>query len=208
MSDTIDTRFAALAASIRAGGDRGNRAMDDLVRSERSHLARSLWQKFPQLRDDIDDIALEAFEILWTRASNCGCFRDGGTYSEFRALLQKQASFLALSRLRQASERKAKAEMFSADALNELTMERWEIADTRNYEIEMIANIDAQRLTDRVSQAELKLTDRQRVIAQLMLTLPDGDVNKAICEELHISEGAAREAKRAVRQRLRQLVPI
>lgn len=209
MANLTDTRFSALAAAIQSGGDAAARAMDELVRNERNHLARTLWQSYPQLREDVEDIVVETFERLWTGAAKCGCFREGGTYAEFRKLAQKQASFLALSKLRTAAERRAKADMVSVEALEDTEDAKpFILADGRDFETGILANLDAELLYARLRAAQAELTERQRIIAQLMMTLPDSDVNQAICAHLHVSEGAAREAKRAVRQKLRRLVPI
>jgi DNA-directed RNA polymerase specialized sigma24 family protein len=200
----IETRFSVLAAQIRAGGDEAGRAMDQLVRAERSHLAKTLWQNYPKLRGEIEDLVAETFEKVWAGAAKCQCFEETGTYAEFRSLVQKQASFLALSKLRRESERTAKAEMVSVDEMAETGT--FDLPDPQDWEGELIGELDTERVLNRITAAQSSLNPRQRLIARLLLTVPDDEVNAAICSALHISDGAAREAKRAVRQRLRQLV--
>jgi RNA polymerase sigma factor (sigma-70 family) len=209
MAGQVETRFERIAGEIRAGGEPARRAMDELVRAETAHLARTIWQKYPQLRGEVQDIVAETFEAVWRRAKKCGCFRPGGTYSAFRALASRQASFLAQSRLRRASERSAKAEMVSTEGLAAVhAAVPFEPADTSDAEAQIIGALYARQILERVDAALAHLTERQRIVARLLLTRPPGEVNRAICDALHVSDGAAREAKRAVRERLRLLVPL
>jgi DNA-directed RNA polymerase specialized sigma24 family protein len=179
--------------------------MDDLVRAERSHLARTLWREFPKLRDEIEDVVAEAFERVWRGAEKCDCFSPQGTYAGFRALVAKQASYLALSAARKAAVRGARAEVVSLDEpswdgrfCDPSAEEDWERA--------VIGEIEAEAVMTRLTTKMGSLTDRQRIIARILLQEGEEDANAAIVDALGCSDGAAREAKRAVRERLRQLL--
>lgn len=205
MGEIGESRYASLAAAIRAGGEDARRAMDELVRAERAHLARTLWREFPKLRDEIEDVVAEAFERVWRGAQKCDCFSPEGTYASFRALVTKQASYLALSATRKAAVRDARAEVTSLDDPSWDGRVREPAAD-QDWERAVIGEIEAEAVKTRLATLIGSLTERQRVIAEILLREDGTDANAAIVGALGCSDGAAREAKRAVRERLRQLL--
>ena len=205
MGEIGESRYASLAAAVRAGGEDARRAMDELVRAERAHLARTLWREFPKLRDEVEDVVAEAFERVWSGAEKCDCFSPKGTYAGFRALVAKQASYLALSLTRKAAARGARAEVMSLDEPSWGGRLREPSAE-EDWERAVIGEIDAEAVITRLTTLMGSLTERQRTIARILLSEDDEDANAAIVGALGCSDGAAREAKRAVRERLRQLL--
>lgn len=205
MGEISESRYASLANAIRAGGEGARRAMDELVRTERAHLARILWREFPRLRDEIEDVVAEAFERVWRVADKCDCFSPEGTYAEFRALVAKQASYLALSATRKAAVRSARAEVRSLDAVS-WDGKRHEPAGDDDWERAVLGQVEAEAVMSRLATLMGSLTERQRIIARILLQEDGAEVNAAIAGALGCSDGAAREAKRAVRERLRQLL--
>jgi len=205
MGEIGESKYASLAAAIRAGGEGARRAMDELVRAERTHLARTLWREFPKLRDEIEDVVAEAFERVWRGTEKCDCFSPDGTYASFRALVVKQASYLALSLTRKAAARSAKAEVMSLEepARDGRLREPFVAED---WESTVIEQVEAEKLRARLASLMGSLTERQRIVAHILLQEDVSDANAAIVGALGCSDGAAREAKRAVRERLRQLL--